>query len=423
MRKVYLASARVVLLLTLVLAGCGGGSDSTNPFLGSSPGGTVGTAGTFGNLSTAAGKAVITLETGSVTAGTNTGQTVATAKVVIGGKGASGIPVTFKVSGPAFIETGLVTTPTDSNGVAVTRITLGTVLTATNVIVTATAALGTEKITATVTFVTAPNSKVLSYKLSLSAVGASGDGTTVGPGSTVIATAQLSDTDGNSIANQDVLFEKVDLASPVTIANATVKTDSNGKAINFLQANNLPITASSSYDIILKGSAVIKGELVTSVTIFKIVRSAGNVIQFLTSKSPTDPDGTLNRLTVTLTNVDPVAQPSTGIVQLVPFQVLDENGVAMPRQSVAVGIYSIMGGAGCGAFVDSPEAAAVHTVTTDDNGKALFNAVVSMATPGVGSENSCSIIYRATTTIAGVIASPVFSYGGFIGNVKNELPQ
>lgn len=261
---------------------------------------------------------------------------------------------------------------------------------------------------------------VLSYKLTLSTVSGTGGGTTVTPGGTVIATAQLAAADGSPVANHDVAFQAVDPLSPVVVAEPVVKTDSSGKAISFIKVDYLPVTASSSYDVILKASAVVKGELVTSVTIFKIVRSAGNVIEFLTEKVPTDPDGTLNQVTATLTEVDPASQPWTGIVQLVPFQVLDQAGVPMPRQPVAVEIYSIMGGEGCRADIDSPEAGTVHTVTTDDNGKGLFNAVVSMDTPPVGSQNSCSIIYRATTTIAGLSEPPVFSYGGFVADVINE---
>jgi hypothetical protein len=247
----------------------------------------------------------------------------------------------------------------------------------------------------------------------------------VGPGGTVLATALLTDTSGAPIANQAVRFEKIDPQAPVTVTAPLVQTDSSGRAIGFLKADNLPVGSSSSYDIIIRASATINEQLVTSVAIFKIVRSAGNVINFLSTKEPTDPDGTLNRLSVVLTNVDRSSpgQGSTGIVQLVPFQVLDSNGIPIPRQPVAVAVYSVMGGQGCVAVIDSPEGGTVRTVTTDDNGKGIFNAVVVLDTPAVGSENSCSIIYRATTVIAGVPEPPVFSYGGFIANVKNEPPK
>ncbi len=263
---------------------------------------------------------------------------------------------------------------------------------------------------------------VLSYRLILNTVGASGGGTVVGPGSTVVATAILADSSGNPVANQPVKFEKVDSLAPVIITDPIINTDSKGNAINFLKADNLPSTSSSSNDIIIKASTSVNGQLVTSLSIFKVVRSAGNVINFITSKSPTDPDGTLNTLAVSLKNVDPATQPSTGIVQLVPFEVLDSNGIPMPRQPVAVSIYSVMGGAGCTAFIGSPEPPAVRTVTTDDNGKGIFSAVVALSTPVIGSENSCSIIYKAVTTISGLPDPPVFSYGGFIANVKNVLP-
>ena len=264
---------------------------------------------------------------------------------------------------------------------------------------------------------------VLSYKLTLSATGTDGTSTSVGPLATVIASAELVDSQGNKIASQPIKFEKLDAAAPMSIASPLVSTDSNGRAINFLTAENLPATSSSSYDVILKASTSVNGQQVTAVSIVKVIRSAGNVINFITTKNITDPDGTLNRLSVGLEAVSPVAQPTTGIVQLVPFEVVDRNGVPIPRQQVAVSIYSVMGGGGCTAVIDSPEPPAVRTVTTDDNGKGMFNAVVSMNTPPIGSENSCSIIYRATTELSGLPDPPVFSYGGFIASVKNNPPR
>jgi hypothetical protein len=260
------------------------------------------------------------------------------------------------------------------------------------------------------------NGTVLSYNLTLSVTPTVGTGATVGPNSTVIATATLTDSSGNPVANQPIKFESVE--GPVVIDTDTVWTDSNGKAINFLKAGS---TTTSAVDVILKASSTVHTQAVTAVTIFKIMRSETNVIKFMTTKNPADPDGTLNTLKVTL---DAVALPSAPrtILQLVPFEILDNNGIPRSRVPVTISIYSKVGN--CPVFIDSPatETTAL-TVTTDDAGLGIFSAGITLAVPQPGSENSCSVIYKAEAPDINDAAAIIFSYGGFIATLENLQPN
>lgn len=254
---------------------------------------------------------------------------------------------------------------------------------------------------------------LLSYNLVLSLTPTSGTGSTVGPNSTVIATAILKDSDGNPVANQGIKYEAVE--GPVTIDPAIVNTDSTGKAINFLKAGS---TTNSAVDVIIKASTTVKGQLVTSIGIFKILRSESNIIKFLTTKGTTDPDGTLNTLKVTVN--DAPTPSSRTILQLVPFQILDNNGIPRTRVPVQVSVYSEIGD--CPVFIDSPETAA-RTVTTDDAGLGIFNAGVTVVVPPIGSENACSIIYKAEAADPNNPTGTIYSYGGFIAVLVNQKTQ
>jgi hypothetical protein len=256
---------------------------------------------------------------------------------------------------------------------------------------------------------------VLSYNLSLSMASPSGTGSTVGPNSEVIATAILTDSTGKPVANQPIKFEKI--TGPVTINPAIVNTDSSGKAINFLTAG---ATTTSAIDVIIEASTSVNGQLVTAVGIFTIMRSESNIIKFLTTKGPTDPDGTLNTLAITLTNAATPAQWQ--ILQLVPFQILDNNGNPRGRVPVSISIYSVVGNCTADSvFIDSPETPA-KTVTTDDSGLGIFNAGVTLDVPSVGTENACSIIYKAQAEDPNNASAIIFSYGGFIADLKNVAP-
>ncbi|TSK09035.1 MAG: hypothetical protein FPO08_06985 [Geobacter sp.] len=264
------------------------------------------------------------------------------------------------------------------------------------------------------------NGTVLSYSLALSVTPTSGEGNVVGPNSIVIATATLKDSAGNFVANQGIKFEAIEGAGDVTIDLPVVATESNGKAVNFLKAGG---STTSAVDVIIKASTTVSGQLVTSVGIFKIMRSESNIIKFITSKDTTDPDGTLNTLKVTLNAVDPPGERV--LLQQLPFQILDNNGVPRSRVAVRISVYSIVGN--CtqdDVFIDSPEDPEKlnKTVTTDDTGMGIFNGGVTLDVPEIGSENSCSVIYKAEATDLNDDTKTIFSYGGFIATLVNQKP-
>lgn len=264
------------------------------------------------------------------------------------------------------------------------------------------------------------NGDVLAYSLSLKLTDLLETGYTVGVGANVLAKARLTDSMGNTVANQPIKFEPVDSSAPVTITTPIVNTASTGEAINFFTAG----TPATTTDIVIKASTSINGQYISTIGIFRILRSQGNVINFLTTKGEaTDPDGNLNTLSKTITNVSPTANPTYGFVQLVPFQVLDLNGIPRQRASVKLRIYSVLG-SGCSAFIDSPELPIEKTVTTDDTGLGMFNAAVSIPTPPVGGTSACSVIYQATADnlLAGTTPE-IYSYGGYIVSLENLPPQ
>lgn len=259
---------------------------------------------------------------------------------------------------------------------------------------------------------------VLSYSLSLTLTDMFGTATSVGANADILAKARVFDSAGNPVANQPILFEKIDASAPVTINQALVNTASGGESLNILKAGNPAITT----DVLIKASTSINGQYLSAIGIFRILRSEGNIINFLTTKGITDPDGSLNTLSDTIKNIDPTVNPTFGFVQLVPFEVLDLNGVPRSRAAVTLSIYSVLG-SGCSAFIDSPEPPSVKTVTTDDNGKGIFNAIVTIPTPSVGAVSSCSVIYKATTTdLIASTNSQVYSYGGFLVTLDNQRP-
>lgn len=255
---------------------------------------------------------------------------------------------------------------------------------------------------------------VLSYNLALSLTPVSGEGNVVGPNSTVVATATLKDSDGKPVSSQPIKFEAV--VGPVTIATPTVETVSDGRAINLLTAGG---TTNSAVDVIIKASSNVHGQLVTAMGIFQIQRSESNIVKFVTTKAPTDPDGTLNTLKVTLQAV-PVPTDPKEILQQVPFQVLDNNGIPLAGVQATISVYSKIGD--CPVYIDSPETTE-KTVTTDNTGLGIFNAGITLEVPEIGSENACSVIYKVEAPDYNNPAAKIFSYGGFIADLVNEKPQ
>ena len=151
-----LVAVLLTSLVSLSLTGCGSSSNGA----ANSPFSQTGTSGQkeviFGNLSTATGITGITVTPDRPTIDVDNGQVLVTAKVIQNDVAVPGVPVKFAitapVNGPATIEAGLTTVNTDSNGVAVTRITAGNWPITTNIIVQATATIGKYSATATTTF-------------------------------------------------------------------------------------------------------------------------------------------------------------------------------------------------------------------------------------------------------------------------------
>jgi hypothetical protein len=261
---------------------------------------------------------------------------------------------------------------------------------------------------------------VLNYTLSLTTVGSSGS-STVGSNSTVIATATLKDNSGRPVAGQPVKFEEIATTTDdsVTIPAPQVVTSSEGTATTFLMTSSKNVNR----DAIIKVSTSIGGQDVSSVSIFKIVRSAGNYIDFITTREPSDPDGNLNRLDVSVNALDPVLHPTTGILQLVTLQVLDKNGQKRTSVPVTLQIENFLGD--CSQVNLHNTQSVTETVLTDDTGLAVFSAGLQLFTPPIGSHSSCEVIYKATadnpywSTGDPDSARQLFSYGGYIASVTN----
>ena len=278
--------------------------------------------------------------------------------------------------------------------------------------------VGTNSSTQNTTGVISTDGAVLSYNMTLSTTDATGESTAVGPNSTVIATATLKDTEGKAVANQLITFAS-DPASPQPIDTKTATTDSNGKALVFLRAPDI----TSSTDVILVASALVKTQPVSAISIFKILRGSGNIINFITTKTPTDPDGTMNTVAVVVEGQDPQVTPEKILLQLVPFEILDLNNNPRSRIPVTISVYSSIG---CpDVFIDSPasENPRIKTVTTDDSGRGIFNVGVPLDMPPIGGKNACSVIYKAVGPDFNQPAETIYSYGGFIASLENKIPK
>lgn len=255
---------------------------------------------------------------------------------------------------------------------------------------------------------------ILTYALSLTTIGSSG-ATSVGSNSTVIATAVLKDNNGHPVTSQPVKFEEISAApgdaDSVTIPVPIVATSSEGTAITLLKTANTVVNK----DVIIKASTTVGDQLVTSVSVFKIVRSAGNYINFITTKIPTDPDGNLNRLEVQIKEIDPLLVPSYNILQLVTIEVLDRNGDNRTQVPVKLSVLHVTGN--CTPTID------IQEIITDNTGLGVFSNYVNLSTPPIGSENTCTVIYKATTADPySDTPTELFSYGAYIVNLKNIKP-
>jgi hypothetical protein len=310
-------------------------------------------------------------------------------------------PVSFTVAaGEASVVTATVNT--DSNGRAITGVQALNPAATSSVILQASSTIGGTQISAlaAVQVNVLPNSQA-PLRMTLTS-----DKASVGIDGEVLLTATLTDaqTPPVPVQNQPVTFSIV--AGPATvIAPAVVNTDSFGKAVCRLKSGSV----NSSSSIIAQASASVLGATANAYQTIQVVRQNSMIINFTTSKLPTDPNGTLNSL--------PVSVPwdatllRYGAVQLVPFNVLDGNGVPMPNVDVDISVYSSLG-------VASPSFTPQSPIRTDDHGLGIFNVAVAMDVPvDPGTSISDAIVYVATATVNGV---SLRSYGGFVISISRE---
>ncbi|GFO64308.1 Ig-like domain-containing protein [Geomonas paludis] len=254
------------------------------------------------------------------------------------------------------------------------------------------------------------------------------DKDSVGLNTDVILTATVTDMQSppKPVQNNAVTFRVVAGSGSILDFNGAVQasyavnTDSVGNAVCRLRSAAAPLSSS----IIVQATTTVNDTVVTAYHTIDIVRQNSYVINFLTSASTSDPGGNLNRLsgTVAFDYVGPVI-----FKQLVPLQVLDNNGIPLPGVAVTLEISNT------GRNLDTrielvpplPGVPVVYpfddplriTVTTDDHGMGIFTCNVSLAAPGAGMTNTESVIYQATATSGGV---SMLSYGGFIATVTQD---
>lgn len=328
-------------------------------------------------------------------------------------------PVTFSVaSGEASVITD--TTSTDSTGKAIARVRALNPASTSAVILQASTTVNGTLVTALapVQITTKPNSESILRMILTS------DKTTVGINSDVLLTASVTDLQipPKPVQNQPVSFSIV--AGPATIIDPSVTTDSIGNAICRLNSG----TVNSSSSVIVQASTTVNGVTVNAYTTIQIVRQNSYVINFITSKSTTDPDGNLNSL------VGTVAAEFVGNVtfkQLVPFQVLDNNGIPMPNVDVSIQVFNYgrnpdtiieLAPPWPGTPVVFPPDITKVTIRTDDHGMGIFTCNVTLRAPGPGLTNTESIIYNATATILPDNVN-LLSYGGFIVTVEQDKAE
>ncbi len=259
----YAKMVALFLLSLLLLGGCGSGSTTST---GNSPFQNNNQATIFGNISTATGKTGITLTTDRATVDVNNGQIVATAKVVSSGVPVANALVTFSIksplNGPATVDPSVASVSTDSNGIAISRITTGNALSTTSVIVQATTGIAGQTATATTTFQIVRGNGVIMFT---SAAGtAAGTQTNQLPDASkeindpsVVSSVtfyqqlpfKVTDSNGNPRVSVPVtlsVFSTTGAALSVVVDKAQVTTDSAGQGI-FNVAVTMPAPPSGSF--------------------------------------------------------------------------------------------------------------------------------------------------------------------------------
>ena len=261
---------------------------------------------------------------------------------------------------------------------------------------------------------------VLSYKLTLSS-----DKTSVGINSEVLFSATLTTSTSaqapsQPVQSQTILFSVV--AGPATFVDSSVNTDSTGTAVSRLKTD---LSTTSSSNVIVKASTIKDGVAVDAYATLQVLRQNSFVINFLTGADTSDPNG--NLVTLSHTYVAPPVQTGYNTFkQLVPFQVLDNNGIPKPNVDVTIEVFNYGRNPDTiielippypGVPVVFPSETTKVTIKTDDLGMGIFTCNISQLIPGVGGSNTESVIYKATATILPENIS-LQSYGGFIATVS-----
>jgi len=209
----------------------------------------------------------------------------------------------------------------------------------------------------------------------------------------ILATASIEGSDGATVEELLVTFSVA--AGPATVdpTLTTVPTDSNGKAMTIIR----PGDVSSTTNVIVMAATTINGKSIRAYAPFQIVRGTG-IIEFITTKEPTDPDGTLFTLDET-----------------VDSNFADANGNPRVGVPVTISIYDQLTGRAFSIF-NNP------TVITDSAGKGIFNVGVLMTAPPIGVTQTDSIIYQAVTTEASGVPA-LLTYTGFVVAMTTAKPE
>lgn len=222
----------------------------------------------------------------------------------------------------------------------------------------------------------------------------------------VLATATITDSTGAAVPGRGVTFSIQAGPATVTPSLTTVTTDSTGKAVTVI----VPGDTLTTTNVIVKATTLISGQTATAYATFQIVRGTGE-ITFLTSASTTDPSGTLVTLSKTL-DASQAGVPWE-FMQQVPFQVTDANGNPRVGVPVTLSVDNQLTNRATITIINP-------TVTTDSNGKGIFNVGVTMTAPPQGLTYTDSIIYKAVTTETTPTPS-LTTYGGFIVSMTTSV--
>jgi len=208
---------------------------------------------------------------------------------------------------------------------------------------------------------------------------------------------------GDPLPNKSVTFKI--LAGPGTISYTTPVTDKNGVSTAIMTTGDVNYTT----NVLVEASTTVDDNVYRAYTSLQVVRGAG-IINFMTSKGPTDPDGTLNTLEK---SVDVAfAGMQFEYMQSVPFKVTDSNGNPRVGIPVTLSIDNQLTGTAT-VRINNP------TVTTDSTGSGIFNIGVKMTAPPPNVTNTDSIIYKAVTSGT----NPLVAYGGFISALTTGPPK